>query len=295
MDRRKIAVLVRKADQARYDFCMVSLQNAEWPKGYAVEYFVIDAARPYAAQVNKILAETDAKYKIYINDDVCLVCKQAIREMLAIFQDEEIAMLGIFGSQSLPVSGNPFDSSYKCGAVYLPTEGDLSEVRFGEATAAVVDVRCLLPSFFATQRDIPWDEYSYKRQYYAVLEHSCAMRRSGGRVVVSMLAEIWCAYQVPGVSLDVDEGERKRFFSAYHAYITGTEPEKMNTLYVCGEESEVPSWRNFSHPEAVAVGEATHIHETALLRLAMPNFAGEPRIIVGDHVEIGAGSAITAA
>ena len=108
LDRRKIAVLVRKADQARYDFCMVSLQNAEWPEGYAVEYSVIDAARPYAAQVNKVLAETDAKYKIYINDDVCLVCKQAIREMLAIFQDEEIAMLGIFGSQSLPVSGNPF-------------------------------------------------------------------------------------------------------------------------------------------------------------------------------------------
>ena len=295
LDGRKIAVLVRKADQARYDFCMVSLQNAEWPKGYAVEYFMIDAARPYAAQVNKVLAETDAKYKIYINDDVCLVRKQAIKEMLAIFEDEGIAMLGIFGSQSLPVSGNLFDSSYKCGAVYLPTEGDISEMRFGDVTGDVMDVCCLLPAFFATQRDIPWDEYSYKRQYYAVLEHSYAMRRFVGRVVISMPAEIWCAYQVPGVSLDVDEGERKRFFSAYHAYITGTEPEKMNTLYVCGKESKVPSWWKFSHPEAISVGEATHIHETARLRLAMPNFAGEPRIVVGDHVEIGAGSTITAA
>ena len=293
-DERKIAVLARKTDQARYDFCMFSLQNAGWPAGYAVEYFTIDAVRPYAAQVNKVLAVTDAKYKIYINDDVCLVRKQAIEEMLAIFQDESIGMLGVVGSQSLPVGGNLMDSPYKRGVIYLPAEGDVSEMRFGDAAGDVVDVRCLLPSFFATQRDFSWDECDYKRQYYAVLAHCRAMEISGGRVVVPLPAEVWCAYQVKEVSFDADEGERKRFLAAYHSYLAGTEPKDMSMLYACGEGSEIPSWQGFSHPEGIRIGSGAKIHRTASCSLVRENFEGKPRILVGDHCEIGACSTLAA-
>ena len=69
----------------------------------------------------------------------------------------------------------------------------------------------------------------------------------------------------------------------------------MSALYACGAESVIPSWQKFGRPEGIRIGEGTHICETAFLRLAMANFMGRPRIVIGDHVKIDAGSTVTAA
>ena len=251
------------------------------------------AGKPYAVQANKALTLSDAKYKIYINDDMCLVQPRFFGELLAIFKNAAVGMIGAWGSQSLPVDGNVLSSVYKRGAVYVPAEDGFSELRFGDATGKAADVRCILPSFFATQWDISWDE-SYEKQYYAVLAHCRAFEEEGGRIVVPLTKNIWCAYQVKDISFDGSEADRKKFFTRYHSYIDGTEPKGISTLYACGEGSEIPSWKEFSHPEGIAVGGETHIHKTALCRLVMPNFVGKPRIIVGDRCEIGAGSTLAA-
>lgn len=291
---KKIAVIIRKSHAGRYEVCMEALKNVKWPQGYDVQAFTLDAAKPYAAQINEILTETDAKYKVYINDEMCVVHPQVIEEMLAIFQDESIGMVGILGSQSLPVSGNLMDSPYKRGTVYVPSEDDFSALRFGDAMGEAADVRGLLPSFFATQRDVPWDE-AYEKQYYAVLDHCRAMEDAGVRVVVPLPENIWCACQMKSISFDADEVDQKKFLGKYHTYLDGTEPKEISMLYACGEGSEVCSWQDFSHPEGIAVGKETHIHKTALCRLAMSNFAGKPRIIIGDCCEIGARSTLAAA
>ena len=290
---KKIAVLLRDSHTGQHEVCIEALKNVKWPDGYEVEVFTIDAQKPYAAQVNEVLADTDAKVKIYINDDLFLVHAQAIEELLKIFQDESIGMVGFLGSASLPVSGNLMDSLYKYGAVYVPTEEDFSEIRFGTAAQAAADVRYILPSFFATQWDVPWDE-SYEKQYYAVLAYCRAFEEEGYRIVVPLPENIWCAYQVKNISFDASEADQKKFFTHYHTYLDGTESKESSTLYACGEGSTIPSWQEFSFPEGIAVGRETHIRKTALCRLVRPNFAGKPRIIVGDYCEIGVGSTLAA-
>ena len=214
-----------------------------------------------------------------------------------IFQDESIGMVGFLGSASLPVSGSLMDSPYKYGAVYVPTEEDFSEMRFGMAVQAAADVRYdvryILPSFFATQWDIPWDE-SYEKQYYAVLAYCRAFEEEEDRIVVPLPENIWCAYQVRNISFDASEAGQKKFFTRYHTYLDGTESKESGTLYACGEGSTIPSWQEFSFPEGISVGKETHIRKTALCRLVRPNFAGKPRIIVGDYCEIGIGSTLAA-
>ena len=291
---KKVAFFVHKSDEALYSTCLESLQALHLPAGYEAELFTLTAGKPYAVQANKALALSDAKYKIYINDDMCLVQPRFFGELLAIFKDAAVGMVGAWGSQSLPVDGNVLSSAYKRGAFYVPAEDGFSEQRFGDATGKAADVRCILPSFFATQWDIAWDE-SYEKQYYAVLAHCRAFEEEGRRIVVPLPKNIWCAYQVKDISFDGSEADRKKFFTRYHSYIDGTEPKGISTLYACGEGSEIPSWKEFSHPEGIAVGRETHIHKTALCRLVMPNFTGKPRIIVGDRCEIGDRSTLAAA
>ena len=70
---KKVAFFVRKSDEALYRTCLESLQALHLPVGYEAELFTLTAGKPYAVQANKALALSDAKYKIYINDDMCLV------------------------------------------------------------------------------------------------------------------------------------------------------------------------------------------------------------------------------
>ena len=295
MNGKKIAVLVRKSHPAKYAQCMAALQKMKWPQDHAAEVFTLSAGEPYARQVNAVLKETDARVKIYIDDDLRLVFPQAVEEILTIFQDGSIGMVGFLGSRSLPVSGNLMESPYVCGAVYVPSEKGLQEARFGSgAVGEWQDVRFLAPSFFATQGDFSWDE-DYKNQYYAVLAYSRRFEQQEKRLVVPTVEKPWCAYQGRHISFDADEGDRKRFFAVHHAYLTDDVSPDRQMLYACGEDSAVDGWQNFSLPEAISIGAHTKIHETALCRAEQAEFAGAPRIVVGDACAVDAYSTLTAA
>ena len=293
---QKIAVLVRKTQEKRYGLCVESLRASRLPAGYALEIFSLAANKPYAAQVNEILSQTDAKIKIFINDEICLVSPLAIEQMLEIFRKENISMVGFMGSRSLPVSGNFLEAPDVWGSVHMPMKGSLEEIRFGKAATHefTTGVRFLCPSFFATQVDIPWNE-DYEKQYYAVLAHCRAMEEGGQKMVVPLPREIWCAYQMENISFDSAEGDRRRYFAAYHSRLDDVLSSGARlALYACGKDAHVEGWQSFSHPEGIAVGARTRIHETALCRLLSDNFVGEPRISVGDDCTIDAYSTLTA-
>ena len=291
-----IAALVRRTDEARFALCSESLRTAKLPVGYALEIFPLSADEPYAKQVNGILAQTSAKIKLFVNDDVCLTSPLAIEQLLRVFQDETVGMAGILGSRSLPMNGNLLDAPDLRGGVYMPMKGDLEEIRFGSAAAEkfVEDVRFLCPSFFATQFDLAWDE-SYEGQYYAVLVHCRAMEERSKRLVVPLPHEIWCAYQRENISFEADEKDRRRYFAAYHPYAgEAVFAKDQLALYACGKEAAVEGWQSFSHPEGIAVGARTRLHKTVLCQLLADNFVGEPCIFVGDDCTIDACSTLTA-
>lgn len=292
MNGKKIAVLVRKSHPAKYAQCIAALQKMKWPQDHVAEVFTLSAGEPYAKQVNAVLKETDARVKIYIDDDLRLVFPQAVEEILTIFQDGSIGMVGFLGSRSLPVSGNLMESPYVCGTVYVPLEKGLQEARFGSgAVGECQDVRFLAPSFFATQGDFSWDE-AYKNQYYAVLAYSRRFEQQEKRIVVPTVEKPWCAYRGRHISFDADEGDRKRFFAVHHAYLTDDVSPDRQMLYACGEDSAVEGWQNFCLPEAISIGAYTKIHEKALCRVAQAEFAGVPHIVIGDACAVDAYSTL---
>ena len=188
-NEKKFAFLVRKSNEALYDSCLKSLQSLRLPAGYEAELFTLAAEAPYAAQANRALALSNAKYKIYINDDLRLVYAHLLADLLTIFENESIGMVGALGSRSLPTDGNVLGADDKQGAVYVPAKKGLSELRFGEgeeaSPQATASVRFVLPSFFATQEDLPWNE-SCETQYYAVLAQCRGFEKAGRRLVVPL-------------------------------------------------------------------------------------------------------------
>ena len=70
---KKFAFFVHKSNEAHYAACLESLQALRLPAGYEAELFALAAERPYAEQANRALALSDAKYKVYVNDDIRFV------------------------------------------------------------------------------------------------------------------------------------------------------------------------------------------------------------------------------
>ncbi len=298
IDNHIIAILIQKSEEQYYNVCINSLQGVKWPDGYQIEVHTVEKGDNFSAQMNYILEQIHAKYKVYIDERMYLIAPDFLRNIIDIFQDKSIGMIGFLGSQSMPYSGNIMEAQHKCGRVYLPTENKIKEYIYGRETdSSVSDVCYVLPTLFATQYDIRWDD-QYAGKYYAVMTHCRKYDAEKCRIVVPVLESAWCAYQ-GGEELILDDVERDRtmFFRMYYPYLPAELPVdgEKNTLYSCGEEVDLPGWARFSHPEGIRIGDRTKIHETAICGLYFSNFEGVPRIAIGNDCEIGAYSTISAA
>ena len=48
---------------------------------------------------------SDAKYKVYLHQDTLVVNKHLVADLLSIFADELVGLVGVIGCRSLPRSG----------------------------------------------------------------------------------------------------------------------------------------------------------------------------------------------
>ena len=294
MNEKGIAILVWKRNEEHYANCIEGLRNLQYPAGCEVQVYTLTEQDVFTKQCNSVLAETDAKYKIYLSDEILITAPTFVQDMLNIFADGTIGMIGFFGSAEMPLSANIMDAPHKYGSVFMPADGALEEMRFGEGTAdAVADVRAILPSLFVTQNDLPWDA-DYTGQYYAVQAQCRNFTRHGYRVVVPMQGTPFCAYRSAEISFETEAADREHFFAVCAPYADPAECDaEKHLLYDCGEDSAVQGWRNFSHPEGISIGAHTQIHETVICESAEHN-GGNPRVVIGDNCSIGAYSVITA-
>lgn len=297
MYNKKIAILIGKSDEQHFRACMESLQGIKCPKGYQLDVHVVPQEQSFSAQMNAVTAAIPAKYKIYIDDHLYMVSPDFIRDILDIFTDKSIGMIGFLGSQSLPVDGNLMLSKHQRGRVYLATQAGVKEyVQTGGEAAPLNDVSCIVPAFFAVQYDFSWDE-RYTGRYYAVMAQCKQYDEQGFRVVVPTALNAWCSYQTDTILLDDIEQEHALFFRMYHPYLDDISfaDDQQITLYACGVDAHLPGWRHFAHIEGIRVGARTNIHETAICGLYRDNFVGTPRLSIGNDCVIGAYSTIFAA
>ena len=93
------------------------LKHLYVPKGYEIETCFMKDARSMAAGYNIGMKQSDAKYKVYLHQDVFIVHRYFIRDILSIFQKSEIGMIGMVGSKKLPENAIMWDGP-RIGKLY---------------------------------------------------------------------------------------------------------------------------------------------------------------------------------
>lgn len=163
------------------------------PEGFAVEICSVKNADSMAAGYNTGMRRSDAKYKVYLHQDVFIVNPSFIQDILAIFQNREIGMIGMVGTREMPESAVMWDGP-RVGKIYTSCIYESKESIFGEVNGTWESVEAVDGLLIATQYDIPWRDDLFQGWDFYDISQSREFIRKGYKIVVPNQTEPWCIH-----------------------------------------------------------------------------------------------------
>ncbi|MCI8530767.1 MAG: hypothetical protein HFH82_16840 [Lachnospiraceae bacterium] len=218
MNPKKICFILCTNHERYKKECLYYIAHLSIPKGFCVDILTISDADSMTAGYNAGMQQSDAKYKIYLHQDVFIINKNFLSDLLNVFEDERIGLVGMVGAPKLPEHavmwygervGRIYTSNVVKAGVSIMGGPEMNEV---EAVDGLL---------MATQYDIPWREDLFTGWDFYDVSQSFEFRRKGYRVVVPAMEEPWCIHDDGFLNLSNYYNERKKFLAEYGADMNG--------------------------------------------------------------------------
>lgn len=206
------------ANQERYlEECLWYIDKLNVPDGYVTETVVIRDAVSMTSGYNRAMAQSDAKYKIYLHQDVLVVNRKILSELLEAFGESSVAMVGMFGKKELDPQAT-YTKTWDAGGGEICNVTDAYEFKWSSGEEKKwIDVVGVDGMFLATQYDLPWEEDFNGWDFYD-LSQSMNMRQAGYRIVVPRIGEnekCWVFHDAGQCEYVEWDKCRKRFCEKY--------------------------------------------------------------------------------
>ena len=102
MNMREVAFIICKNNSLWYEECIRYIQGLYIPENYSIDIISIEEAESAAAAYNLAMISSEAKYKVYLQEDVFILHRNFIVDILKIFRvDSSIGMIGMVGCRKL--------------------------------------------------------------------------------------------------------------------------------------------------------------------------------------------------
>ena len=117
MDDKKIAVIVHSATgKFSVDFTS-AICNISVPDGYSLKLLAKVGNKKYT-NYNSLMQSSDAKYKIYIDENAIIVNENFLNDIIKIFEsDKNIGIIGCSGAIKFSTHGVCLNSAKRCGKI----------------------------------------------------------------------------------------------------------------------------------------------------------------------------------
>lgn len=188
IDENKICFIICVNDDLFYNECINYIRWLDVPEGMEVELLEIKDAPSMASGYNEGMHSTNAKYKVYMHQDVFIINKYFIHNILSLFRlDESIGMIGLVGSRKIPEHCMMWNASRVVkGAKEISWDAYQYSIEDGFWVVEGIDGLLM-----ATQYDIPWREELFDGWDFYDLSQSFEMRKRGYHIVVPVQNHIW--------------------------------------------------------------------------------------------------------
>lgn len=216
MDNRKICFITAVNDEVAYRECLFYIETLNIPDDYSVERIGIRNSTSITNAYNEACKRTNAKYKIYIHQDVFIINKNFIFDILAIFKEDLIAMIGVCGAKDIPINGVWWDSNRRVGKVYESSSGNMKLLGFEEVCNKYEVVQAIDGLIMITQHDIKWRDDLFDGWHFYDVSQSFEFMRKGYNVVVPEQSKPWGIHEcgIANISNGFNE-YRKKFIIEY--------------------------------------------------------------------------------
>jgi len=212
---KKICFIMCVNDKLYEEECIRYIQKLNVPEGYEVEQLSIWDAPSMAAGYNEGMRQSDAKYKVYLHQDVFVVYQNFIYELLKIFsRDSKIGMIGMVGSPVLPMEGVMWAGA-RIGELFTSNVKEAGPALIGEVRAPYEQVEAVDGLLIATQKDLPWREDIFTGWDFYDISQSMEYRKAGYKVVVPQMKYPWCLHDDGFVNLETYFKWRDVFLKEY--------------------------------------------------------------------------------
>ncbi len=190
MNEKKIAFIICVNNGPAYEECKYYLDRLSVPQGYETDVIAVTEAPSMTAGYNAGMQSSDAKYKVYLHQDVLIVNPRFIYDLLNVFAaDEEIGLIGMIGASHLDEGARAVVDWDTGKILHNCTPSRLEyDMPVGTLYQEVEAVDGLL---MATQEDVPWREDLFDGWDYYDISQCMEFARRGKQVVVPYQENPW--------------------------------------------------------------------------------------------------------
>ncbi|AOY78385.1 hypothetical protein BJL90_14675 [Clostridium formicaceticum] len=211
--REKICFIICVNNKRKSEKALSHINSLKIPDGCKVEKIIINDAKYLTEAYNRAMRSTNAKYKVYMHQDVYITNQNFIADIINVFQrDKAIGMIGVAGAKILPQNGLLHQSNHKYGnLIHIPhLDGKQLPWRFGNFRNAYETVKGIDGLIMITQYDVPWREDLFTGWHFYDVSQSLEFIKAGYKVVVPKMEKVWCIHDCPK-----SEKERYKSYDKY--------------------------------------------------------------------------------
>jgi len=224
MDNNKFCFIICANDPVLLEECIHYIQHLIVPDGYEIDLLTIWEADSMTSGYQKAMEQSDAKYKIYLHQDVFILNRRFLEDILFIFlSDAAIGMVGMVGYETMAADGIMWHAK-RIGALYQrqPEKPymDYRAYRYSVSVDGYTYVTVIDGFLIATAYDFPWNTEELKAFDFYDAFQSMECLKKGYKIAVPVQENPWCLHD-DGQLLELSQYDdyRQIFLKKYQDFL----------------------------------------------------------------------------
>ena len=200
MDNHKFAFIICSNNSIMLNECIFYIHQLIIPKNYDIEILTVENASSITSAYNEAMVSCNAKYKIYMHQDVFILNRNFLNDALSIFlSDPKIGLLGMVGYTKISPDGIMWHIP-RCGNLYLSSSAPAVPYPPLDTYSYSLEQDCyssvaLIDGFLMmTAYDIRWDEETLTGWDFYDAFQSINFLENGYRIAVPTQLYPWCLH-----------------------------------------------------------------------------------------------------
>lgn len=235
MNKHSFAFIICSNNPTVLNECIFYINNLTIPENYSVDILTVENASSITSAYNEAMHSSDAKYKIYLHQDVFILNRNFLYDILSIFEsDSKIGLIGMIGYEKISSDGIMWHAS-RCGNQYLLNPAipypPLDTYSYSPEKDSYTSVALIDGFLMVTAYDLPWDEKDITGWDFYDAYQSIHFLENGYQIAVPMQRHPWCLHDSGPFSNLIHYDKYRKCFKEKYSFLLGKNINEIMSFY----------------------------------------------------------------